>query len=51
MEAIKRQLECDSHDELWRDQDIAEDTETVVIDVGTAEVEINDAEDNIGDTE
>ena len=51
LEAIKMQLECDSHDELWRDQDVAVDTEAVVINVGTVEEEINDAEDSIGDTE
>ena len=51
LEAIKMQLECDSHDEHWRDQDVAVDTETVVIGFGTVEEERNDAEDSIGDTE
>ena len=47
LEAIKRQLECESHDELWREQDVAVDTETVVIDAGTVEEQINDAEDQV----
>ena len=50
LEAIKRQLEDESHNEFSRQQDVAVDAETVEIDVGTAE-EVNDAEDSIGDTE
>ena len=51
LEAIKRQLEDEFHNELSRQQDVAVDAETVEIDVGTAEEEVNDAEDSIGETE
>ena len=51
LEAIKRQLEDEFHNELSRQQDVAVDAETVEIDVGTAEEEVIDAEDSIGETE
>ena len=47
LEAIKKQQECESHDELWREQDVAVDAETVVIEAGTVEEQINDAEDQV----
>ena len=47
LEAMKRQVEG----ELFREQDVSDDAETVKTDVGLVEAEINDAEDSIGDTE
>ena len=40
---MKRQVEGESQDEVRRDQDVAEDVETVEIDFGTVEEEIDDA--------
>ena len=40
---MKRQVEGESQDEVRREQDVAEDVETVEIDFGTVEEEINDA--------
>ena len=39
---MKRQVEGESQDEVRREQDVAEDVETVEIDFGTVEEEIND---------
>ena len=51
LEAIKRQVEDESQDDLWEGQDVTVEAETVEIDAGTGEEERNDAEDSIGDTE
>ena len=40
---MKRQVEGESQDEVRRDQDVAENVETVEIDFGTVEEEIDDA--------
>ena len=40
---MKRQVEGESQDEVRREQDVAEDVETVEIDFGTVEEEIDDA--------
>ena len=40
---MKRQVEGESQDEVRRGQDVAEDVETVEIDFGTVEEEIDDA--------
>ena len=40
---MKRQVEGESQDQVRRDQDVTEDVETVEIDFGTAEEEIDDA--------
>ena len=51
MEAIKRQVQGESHDELCREQVVSVNAETVEIEGGAVEEEINDAKDSIGDTE
>ncbi|XP_068756065.1 uncharacterized protein [Montipora capricornis] len=51
LEAIKRQVEDECQDDLWEGQEVTVETETVEIDAGTGEEEINGAEDGIGDTE
>ena len=40
---MKRQVEGESQDQVCRDQDVTEDVETVEIDFGTVEEEIDDA--------
>ncbi|XP_068704348.1 microfibrillar-associated protein 1A-like [Montipora foliosa] len=50
-EAIKREVEDKSKDDLWEGQDVTVEAETVEIDGETGEEERNDAEDSIGDTE
>ena len=40
---MRRQLEGESQDQVRRDQDVTEDVETVDIDFGTVEEEIDDA--------
>ena len=40
---MKRQVEGESQDQVRRDQDVTEDVETVEIDFGTVEEEIDDA--------
>ena len=45
LEAIKRQVEGESQGKLCREQDVTMDAETAETDAGTAEEEINDAED------
>ena len=50
LEAIKRQVEDESQDDLWEGQDVTVEAETVEIDAGTGEGERNDAKDSIGDT-
>ena len=40
---MKRQVEGESQDQVRRDQDVTEDAETVEIDFGTVEEEIDDA--------
>ena len=51
LEAIKRQVEDESQDDLWEGQEVTLEAETVEIDAGTGEEEINEAEHGIGDTE
>ena len=51
LEAIKRQIEDESQDDLYEGQDVTVEAETVEIDAGAGEEEINDAEDSIGDIE
>ena len=51
LEAIKRQVEVESQDELFREQDVAVDADTVEIDVRTVQEEIHDTEDSSSDPE
>ena len=51
LEAIKRQVEDETHGELYRGQDVTVNEEAVETDVGTVRENINDAEDSIGDTD
>ena len=51
LEAIKRQIEDESQVDLYEGQDVTVESETVKIDAGAGEEEINDAEDSIGDIE
>ena len=51
LEAIKRQVEVESQDELFREQDVAVDADTVEIDVWTVQEEIHDTEDSSSDPE
>ena len=51
LEAIKRQVEDETHGELYRGQDVTVNEEAVETDVGTVREKINDAEDSIGDTD
>ena len=51
LETIKRQVEDQSQAELYREQDVTVDAETVETNVGTAKEETNDAGDSTSDTE
>ena len=51
MEAIKRQVEDETHGELYRGQDVTVNEEAVETNVGTVREKINEAEDSIGDTD
>ena len=51
LEAIKRQIEDESQVDLNEGQDVTVKAETVKIDAGAGEEEINDAEDSIGGIE
>ena len=51
LEAIKRQIEDESQVDLYEGQDVTVEAETVKINAGAGEEEINDAEDSIGDIE
>ena len=50
LEVIKKQVEDESQGKLYREQDVTVDAETVEPDIRTVREEINDAEDNLGDT-
>ena len=51
LETIKRQVEGESQDELFREQDVAVDADTVEIDVRTVQEEIHDTDDSSSDPE
>ena len=51
LEAIKRQVEDESQGELFREQDVTVEAETVETNIRTVEEEMNNAEDSISDTE
>ena len=51
LETIKRQVEGESQDELFREQDVAVGADTVEIDVRTVQEEIHDTDDSSSDPE
>ena len=51
LETIKRQVEGESQDELFREQDVAVDADKVEIDVRTVQEEIHDTDDSSSDPE
>ena len=49
LEATKRQVEVESQGELCREQVVTVEAETIQTNVGTAEEEMNDVEDSVGE--
>lgn len=49
LEATKRQVEVESQGELCRQQVVTVEAETIQTNIGTAEEEMNDVEDSVGE--
>ena len=51
LKSIKRQVEGEFQDEVFREQDVTVGAQTIETDAGIVAEGMNDAEDSIGDTE